>query len=187
MHPARSLTLRRWFFTSVLLGLALILVVRFTLVPNVAKMPSWQQTLASVLDSLTASAVTSLVIGLAYVLLFPKEEASAVEVLPSSREIERTIIRSARDAQHWSVRARTANYFTKVTLPRLADAALSSGGAIIVRMQVLDPENKTCSPPTPSSGVTTPARRCGGRAQGFGVRFMRRSFRPQSCVAAHLA
>jgi hypothetical protein len=141
MHPARSMTLRRWFFTSVLLALALILVVRFTLVPNVANMPSWRLTLASVLDSLTASAVTSLVIGLAYVLLFPAEEASTVEVLPSSREIERAIIRGARDAQHWSVRARTANYFTKVTLQRLADAALSSGGAIIVRMQVLDPEN----------------------------------------------
>jgi hypothetical protein len=141
MHPARSATLRRWFFTAILLALALILVVRFALVPNVANMSSWRLTLASVLDSLTASAVTSLVIGLAYILLFPPEEATAVEILSSSRDIERVIIKGARDARNWSVRARTANYFTKVTLQRLADTALSSGGAIIVKMQVLDPEN----------------------------------------------
>jgi hypothetical protein len=142
VHPARSVTLRRWFFTSILLALALLLVVRFTLVPNVANMPSWRQTLASTLDSLSASAVTSLIIGLAYVLLFPAEDASAVEVMSSSREIERVIFREVGNTHNWSVRARTANYFTKETLQRLTDAALSSGGAIIVRMQVLDPENE---------------------------------------------
>lgn len=143
LHPARSATLRRWFFVSILLALALLLVVRFTLVPNVANMPSWRQTLASGIDSLTASAVTSLIIGLAYVFLFPVEGPSPVEVLNSSRDIEKAIIHEAGNTQHWSVRARTANYFTKVTLPRLTNAALSSGGPIMVRMQVLDPENES--------------------------------------------
>lgn len=141
MHPARSKVLRRWFFASVLLALALILVVRFTLAPSAANIPTWRQTLGSILDNLAAAAFTSLALGLAYALLFPAEESSAIEVL-QSHQIERVIIQSAREAQRWAVRARTANYFTKVTLPQLADAALSSGGSANVRMQVLDPENE---------------------------------------------
>lgn len=141
MHPARSKTLRRWFFACVLLALTVILLTRFTLFPTAANMPSWRQTLATVLDSLAASAVTSFALGLAYVLLFPAEESIAIEIL-QSRDIENAIFQAARQARQWAVRARTANYFTKVTLPRLADAALSSGGSIAVRMQVLDPENE---------------------------------------------
>jgi hypothetical protein len=141
VHPARSKVLRRWFFASVLLALALILVIRFTLAPSAANIPAWRQTLGSILDNLAAAAFTSLALGLAYVLLFPAEEQSAVEVL-QSHQIERVIIQSAREARRWAVRARTANYFTRVTLPQLADAALSSGGSVNVRMQVLDPENE---------------------------------------------
>jgi hypothetical protein len=141
VHPARSRALRRWFFASVLLALTVILLIRFTLVPSAMKMPTWRQTLGSVLDNLAAAAFTSLALGLAYVLLFPAEEPSPVEVV-QSHEIERAIIRAAREARRWAVRARTANYFTKVTLPQLADAALSSRGSVTVRMQVLDPENE---------------------------------------------
>jgi len=142
VHPARSKTLRRWFFASVLLALALILVIRFTLVPSAANIPTWRQTLGSILDNLAAAAFTSLALGLAYVLLFPAEEPSTVEVL-QSHQIEHEIIHSAREARRWAVRARTANYFTRVTLPQLAHAALSSGGSVNVRMQVLDPENES--------------------------------------------
>lgn len=141
MHPARSKTLRRWFFVSVLLALALILVSRFTLLATTAKMPPWRQTLGSMLDDLAASAVAALALGLAYLFLFPAEEPGAVEVV-QSRDIEPTIIRATRETQQWAVRARTANYFTKETLHRLADAALSSGGSVSVRMQVMDPENE---------------------------------------------
>ena len=143
MHPARSRALRRWFFASVLLALALILIIRFTLVPTATNMPTWRQTLGSVLDNLAAAAFASLALGLAYVLLFPAEDPSAVEVLQSHEILQRAIIRAARDARRWAVRARTANYFTKVTLPQLADAALSSGSWVTVRMQVLDPRTRT--------------------------------------------
>ena len=107
MHPARSKTLRRWFFASVLLALALILIIRFTLVPSAANISTWRQTLGSIFDNLAAAAFTSLALGLAYVLLFPAEESSEVEVL-QSHQIERAIIQGAREARQWAVRARTA-------------------------------------------------------------------------------
>jgi hypothetical protein len=93
------------------------------------------------IDTLVAAVVTSLFVGLAYVLLFPREPAGEFESI-EGRVIEETIEASTRTTRAWDVRARTANYFSRATLPWLTKSALQTGRSVQVRMQVLDPENE---------------------------------------------
>jgi hypothetical protein len=81
--------------------------------------------------------VTSLAIGAAYVLLAPPEESAPLERI-HSRDIQDILISGARTTADWRVRSRTANYFTRVTLPALA----GTERAIKIRLQMLDPENQ---------------------------------------------
>lgn len=140
MHPTDSRTVRRWYFLSLLLALALLVVTRFVILPTTPDASKYRVTAGTVLDTLVASAVTSLVIGAAYVLLFPKKVDPDVQQI-RSRDIEPTILQATTEAREWKVRARTASYFSKVTLQSLEKAALRSGRGINIRVQLLDPEN----------------------------------------------
>lgn len=140
MHPARSRVLRRWFVMSLILAISVIVLLRFTIFPVHVEQSDWRQTLGAVLDNLLASAVTSLVAGIALMLLFPAQDNPSVELI-QNREIPQLIYDSTSKAQQWDVRARTASYFARVTLPLLRDAAFRTGGDISIRIQVLNPSN----------------------------------------------
>ncbi|MDR7319935.1 MULTISPECIES: hypothetical protein [Catenuloplanes] len=140
LHPARSAVLRRWFFVVLALAAAVILLVRFLAFPTSTDSPAWANTVGAVLDNLLAAVVTSIAIGLSYVLLLPSPEAERVEILPA-KSISGALESAARGCTRWSVRARTASYFARKILPVLKDNALHSGGSIQIRIQLLDPEN----------------------------------------------
>jgi hypothetical protein len=142
LHPTRSRVLRRWYFVSLLLALSILLLLRFTVLKTVPNPSDYGLTAATVLDTLVASAVTSLVVGIAYVLLFPEGSSVALEEVPS-RDIEAALEQATQHTRKWRVRARTANYFARMTLPALTKEALRSGRSINVRVQMLDPENPT--------------------------------------------
>ncbi len=140
MHPARSTALRRWFFTSLLLAATVIILVRFLVFPETRDAADWESTVGAVLDNLLAAVVTSLAIGLTYVLLLPSPAAEQVEVIQSGM-ISGAIEAAARDCTRWHIRARTASYFVRKILPLLRDNALRAGGSIHIKLQLLDPRN----------------------------------------------
>ncbi|MCG5461795.1 hypothetical protein MED01_006666 [Micromonospora sp. MED01] len=140
LHPARSLTLRRWFFASLILAAVIIVLVRFLLIPDSKDAADWQGTLAAILDNLLAATATSLAIGVAYVVLLPKLEVEQVEII-QPRLISGALEAAARDCTRWSIRARTASYFARVVAPLLRDNALRAGGSIEIKVQLLDPGN----------------------------------------------
>jgi hypothetical protein len=140
MHPARSRFLRRWFIASLLLTISLLIIVRFKFFSDLSLSADWETTLATVLDNLLASAATALIVGLAYIFLFPNVESEALESV-QGRDISSLISSAANNARQWDVRSRTASYFTRVTLPMLRDTAFRSGGDVDIRIQTLNPDN----------------------------------------------
>jgi hypothetical protein len=140
LHPARSKALRRWFFVSLVLAAVVIILVRFLIFPESPDEPDWESTLGSILDNLLAAVVTSLAIGLTYVVLLPPPEAEELEII-QSRLISEAIESAARACTQWHIRARTASYFARVVLPILRDNALRTGGSIRIKIQMLDPGN----------------------------------------------
>jgi hypothetical protein len=140
LHPARSVALRRWFFASLVLAATVIILVRFLIFPETQNAADWTNTVGAVLDNLLAAVVTSIAIGLTYVILLPPHEVESVEII-QPRLIAGAIEAAARDCTRWHIRARTASYFSRVVLPLLRDNALRTGGSIQVKIQVLDPRN----------------------------------------------
>jgi hypothetical protein len=122
------------------MALGVLLLLRFTLLRTVPHPSDFRVTAGTVLDTLVASGVTSLVVGIAYVLLFPDDSVAVLEQVPS-RDIEATLEHATQHTREWRVRARTANYFARMTLPALTKSALRSGRSIKIRVQTLDPEN----------------------------------------------
>src|SRR5206468_816123 len=100
LHPIRSAALRRWYFLSLLLALAVLLLVRFALLPLKPGEGGWRPTAGVMVDALAAAVVVSLCLGATYVVLFPKDPVLAMEVL-ESREIEPTLDSAARSARLW--------------------------------------------------------------------------------------
>lgn len=141
LHPARLKSVQRWYFVTLILAFALILLVRFNVLPVKVAQSTFRSTAGTVLDTLAAAVVTSLAVGLAYVFLFPKEAEDELESLDSG-QIEKTIRLATESAKEWRVRARTANYFFKATLPWLTSSALQTGRSVKIQVQVLDPENR---------------------------------------------
>jgi hypothetical protein len=140
VHPASSRVLRRWFFVSVGLATVVLFLLRFLVFPEHSGMADWEQTTSSVLDNLIAAALTSLALGIAYVLFSPADTPPAVDII-HSRDIPDLIHDSARTCDRWEVRARTASYFVRVTLPLLVENALRRGGQISIKVLVIDPRD----------------------------------------------
>lgn len=140
-HPARSPALRRWYFVTLALVLIVCLFTRVYLFPQAPDISPLKNTVGSILDNVMGAIVVALFVGGAYVFLFPAEEAEALEVI-SSREIAKVIEDGTFHARQWSVRARTANYFSAVTLPLLTKSVLETGRSCAIRAQVLDPDNE---------------------------------------------
>lgn len=141
MEFSRSAVLRRWYFVSVGLLFVLLLTLRLTALDTVAQTSDIRLSLADIADNLMAASITSLVVGVAYVYLYPANNHAAQEVVRSI-DIAQTILDECKAAREWSVRSRGANYFTTVTLSDLIESALASGRAIRVRVQTIDPENE---------------------------------------------
>lgn len=120
--------------------MTVILLLRFLIFPESAASADWQKTTATVLDNLLAATVTSLFIGTAYLLLFPSVEDESVEVV-QTRDIKELIQDALRASNSWAIRARTASYFARETLPQIRDSALATGRSVAIRMQVIDPSN----------------------------------------------
>lgn len=139
-HPLRSPSLRRWYFTSLVSAMAVLFLVRLLVFPTTEDQETWRLTIGTLLDTLIAATVASLIIGLIYILLFRNDETQGLETI-EAREIANTIKSLASKSRHWDVRARTANYFSSVTLPILTASALDSGRGCQIRIQMLDPEN----------------------------------------------
>lgn len=140
MNFSRSVILRRWYFLSLGLALATLVVLRLTVLSDVGQADAALQSIAGVTDNLIAATLASLIVGTAYVLLFPAVEHAEHEVV-RSMDIARVISDECRNAREWSVRSRGANYFTTVTLSDLITSALEDGRSVRVRVQTVDPEN----------------------------------------------
>ena len=141
-HPLKSPVLRRWYFAVLIASFTLLLLLRLKIFPARAPDATWKVTVGATLDTLIAATVASVAIGLAYVFLFGSDPNRAMTAI-DSREISGEIHRAATQSKEWSVRARTASYFSAVTLPLLKNAALDSGHSCTIRIQVLDVENSS--------------------------------------------
>ena len=140
MHPARSRRVRRWYFLVLTLTLTLLVVLRFTVFRPDDGAQYYVVAVAGIVDNLIASVAVALVIGLAWVLLYDDDLQDGVQQV-ASRDIPDVLAAAAQGTREWRVRSRTANYFTKATLPLLANSALRSGRSVAIRARILDPEN----------------------------------------------
>ncbi|MFF4617855.1 hypothetical protein [Nonomuraea jabiensis] len=136
---SRSAFVRRWYFLSLGLAGAGLILLRFTALSTGTADSPILQSLSGIADNLIAAVLTSIIVGAAYIYLFPQNAAPAYEVVPS-RDIARAIADMTDNAREWSVRSRGANYFTSVTLPALVASALDRGASIRMRVQCLDPD-----------------------------------------------
>lgn len=132
--------MKRWYFLCLGILLALLILARYTIVVPTAKSAVALQSTANVMDNLIAASVTSVIIGLGYLYLYPEPKQDSFQIV-RSRDIAAYISNKTGTAREWSVRSRAANYFTTVTLNDLANAALRDGKSVSVRVQVIDPTN----------------------------------------------
>ncbi|RVX47024.1 hypothetical protein EDD27_9944 [Nonomuraea polychroma] len=139
MNLSRSAFIRRWYFLSLGLAGAVLILLRFTTLRTTTADSTVLQSLSGITDNLIAAVLTSIIVGAAYIYLFPQDAAPAYETV-SSRDIARVIADLCDNAREWSVRSRGANYFTSVTLPALVASALERGASIRMRVQCLDPD-----------------------------------------------
>lgn len=140
MDFARSSVLRRWYFLSLILSFVSLVVVRLTALRVSDRPNSLMESLTNVVDNLIAATVVSIIVGVGYLLLFPGESQSHHEVI-RSMDIAELIRDGCRAAREWSVRSRSANYFTSVTLRDLVASALTTGRSVRIKIQSIDPEN----------------------------------------------
>lgn len=135
MDPRDSPNTRVLYFGA-LGAVALILVlVRFVFVPNRAGQSTFQATCGTVIDGLLAATLASVFVGLGYVLVLSRRERVHIDYLPS-KQIKGELEQAARVATHWKVKARTASYFVRYTLPLLAANSSAS-----IKIELLDPES----------------------------------------------
>jgi hypothetical protein len=140
MDFTRSKIVRRWYFLTLTLIFVILVGLRFTVLRENSADSTIAQTSASVTDELIAATITSLIVGMAYVFLYPQTSVETIEIVPSM-DIAQTLASEARIAREWSVRSRGANYFTTVTLHNIIESALDSGRTVRVKILAIDPES----------------------------------------------
>ncbi|ROO62420.1 hypothetical protein EDC02_4399 [Micromonospora sp. Llam0] len=139
MGFSRSAVLRRWYFITLALGFIALALARLTILGgNRANAGIWQSS-ANIADNMLAATLTSLIVGGAYVYLYPLENEVPHEVVRSV-DIAGALAEQTRPTRNWAVRSRSANYFTTITLREIANSALSNGRAVSVRILVIDPD-----------------------------------------------
>src|ERR1017187_2005791 len=111
MSFSRSAVLRRWYFLSLGLVFVTLFVLRLTLLSSNHNGQAIFQSLADVTDNLIAATLTALIVGAAYVFLYPADPYAEHEVV-RSMDIAQVISEECRTAREWAVRSRGANYFT---------------------------------------------------------------------------
>jgi hypothetical protein len=139
VNLARSKFVRRWYFLSLGLSCLVLILLRLTYLRITDPDNPVLESFSNIADNLIAAVLTSIIVGVAYIYLFPQEDAAAYEIV-SSRDIAEVIADQCSKTREWSVRSRGANYFTSVTLPALIESALERGSSIRVRVQSIDPE-----------------------------------------------
>lgn len=140
MEFSRSAVLRRWYFVSIMLGIVALAAIRFVVLRVNDASSALTQSLANVTDNLLAAGATSIIVGIAYVYLYPRDSRAPHEVVRSI-DIAETLRDHCRTATHWALRSRGANYFTTITLANLVTSALATGRTVKVRIQCIDPDN----------------------------------------------
>ncbi|WP_369132008.1 hypothetical protein [Modestobacter sp. I12A-02662] len=140
---AKTTTLRRWYFLSLVLGFAVVVLVRLFVLPEpTGESDRWVQVTSNVADNLIATILVAIAVGALVPFLFPSNDSSESIELLDTKAIEDAIEEATKDAREWNVRARTANYFSRHTLPWLTKAALKGRRPVNIKMQLLDPENE---------------------------------------------
>ncbi|WP_155292982.1 hypothetical protein [Rhodococcoides fascians] len=124
-----------WFLVAVFIILAL---VRFLLFPAELSQSTLKLTTGSILDGLLTAAATTIIAALGYwYFILPAQRVDADHVHPSY--LTKALKLAADDATEWSLKARTAKYFTREILPIIA----RNRASIRVRVQLLDPGDQT--------------------------------------------
>lgn len=141
-HPALSSATRRWYLIAILATLVALIVLRFMAFPSEADSPTWQVTIGALLDAFITALAAALVLSLIYWYFFEPERSDALSTV-DYRQIGRELREEVEGATEWSVRARTANYFCRETLPRLVDKSLSDHSTMRVRILMIDPCNES--------------------------------------------
>ena len=139
MHPVQAKSTRWWYLLATLATLVALVAIRFLAVPVETNAATWFVTLGALLDAFITALAAALVLAVIYLLfLEPKPDAlSTVDY----RQIGRVLREEVEGATEWSIRARTANYFCRETLPRLVDKSLADHSALRIRVLMLDPSD----------------------------------------------
>ncbi|CAM3690912.1 hypothetical protein [Smaragdicoccus niigatensis] len=128
---------RRLYFLSLAGAVVILLGVRFHFFPNDANQPTWKGTASQTVDGLISAAVAAILVGIGYVYF--SNRAKAIETIAvRPRQIADEIAAAAKGADCWKLRARTASYFVRETLPILAKS-----GAVDIRLELLDPREQS--------------------------------------------
>lgn len=140
MHPVRIRQLRVWYFIAIICLIALLLVVRFFVLADSEGSAATARDIAGqVIDSLVGAAGAALAISILLILFVPEDKESGTFRFLSSDQIEGAIREGTTGAREWSVRARTARYFRRRTLPWIAASSVQAGRTVRIRVQLLDP------------------------------------------------
>lgn len=134
---------KRWFWGSVSLAFALLVITRFFLIPYALKeqIGGILEIAKAILDNLLAALVASISVTLLLLWLTPSRTESAIIEVVESPYIEE-VLRQGRDrvTEYW-YKGNTGRYFRAVTLPKLAEQARSENITKHIRLIILDPRN----------------------------------------------
>lgn len=134
---------KRIFFGGMVLAIVTLLLIRFLLLPVFGKqaIPSFQEVILSLTDSLLVAVVTT-VVGAVVVLwtIPPVMHKSKIEVIDPA-QIKQALDTAYGDTELWWYRGNTARHLRSVTLPTLASIARNTNLSKEINIQILDPTN----------------------------------------------
>jgi hypothetical protein len=134
---------RRLFFTIVALGSALLLLLRYIVVPALAgnTRPSWDSFADSLLSDLLTGFLATGLIAVALIWLLPEKRVRADISIVPSWERGAVIARARVNTDEYWFSGASGRFTRAVTLPELARAAHGANLRKKVVIQILDPEN----------------------------------------------
>jgi hypothetical protein len=134
---------RRIFSFIVVTTVALLLLIRFLLVPAVADAPrpSWSSGFDSVLSELTAAVLSGALITWVFLWLVRGTHAAAEVAIVPAYERGEVLDRAREGTESYRFSGGTGRYNRAVTLPDMARRAHSSNRSKEIVFQLLDPTN----------------------------------------------
>jgi hypothetical protein len=135
---------RRIFWTVIGAGIALIILTRFLLIPQIAgtTTPSVSSVLDESLGNIFATVVSATLLGgIVLWLIAPSKKRADLDIV-HPKDVSPELSRALANTRSWHYDGSTARWNRAVALPQLADQARLTGSSRTCRLLIIDPDNQ---------------------------------------------